>query len=165
MYQCIICFIRYIGESNIKIYKNMEKKIFMALGLHLIPEFKLWLLICLICYIEGLIMVLILRWQFIHLGKKELIWLFFVVVSLSHTMFMVDHLTFFITIFYVNNILYLMYYVCKKYPDKVEVETLRIIYLKKDPIKNKELIEQAEKRRTIEFLKAVERESKRKKWW
>lgn len=58
MFRCIIYFIKYIEENKNK--KKMQKQLFMALGLYLLTEIQLYMLLCIIGFIELLIIFFIL---------------------------------------------------------------------------------------------------------
>lgn len=113
MFQCIIYFIKYIEGNKNK--KNMEKQLFMALGLHLHTEIQLYMFLCIIGFFELIIMLIILwlKGYFIEIWDAVILTpcLFWIVYHL----FLVEHVTFFSALFYINLWLLIIYLICRLY--------------------------------------------------
>jgi len=78
----------------------MEKTIFMLLGLHLLPEQKLYWLILLISYTELSIMLFCDVKKKIFLLKNEIYYFLLLLLNdLAYTAFNVEHITFFLVYF------------------------------------------------------------------
>ena len=93
----------------------MEKKLFMALGLYLLTEQQLYWLICGISQFE-LIIILIIMWKKEYfIEKYDVIYLMISIQMIAYSLFMIEHVTFFFSLFYINVFLIIIYLICKKY--------------------------------------------------
>lgn len=93
----------------------MEKQIFMALGLHLLTEHQLYWLLFIIGLIELFIMLIIMWKKNFFLEWLDVIYLIIVIKFIVYSLFWVEHLTFFSTIFYINVFLIIIYLICRQY--------------------------------------------------
>lgn len=88
----------------------MEKKIFMALGLHLCTEVQLFHIIVLLGFIKALIMLVVLHKRGYFVEKFDLVILTTGIYWLTYVLFLKEHLTFFSCIFYNFFYLFMIYW-------------------------------------------------------
>jgi len=93
----------------------MEKQIFMALGLHLLPEPQLFWLIFLIGVIELFILYFIMWIKNFFLEWFDLVYLSTVIYCIDCWLFWDEHLTFFSTLFYINVYLLIVFVICRMF--------------------------------------------------
>jgi hypothetical protein len=74
-------------------------------------------------------------------------------------MFIIENITFFCTIFNITTVLCLLFYLCKRYPDKRELFKLKEkVYKKKlEKMKGAELVEGLKKFREMEIAHEIEK--------
>jgi hypothetical protein len=93
----------------------MERELFFALGLHLLTEQQLYWLICGVCYVELIIMLIIMWKKKYFIEKIDIVYLIIAIQMLAYVLFKVEHVTFFFSIFYITLFLLLIFLICRQY--------------------------------------------------
>lgn len=94
----------------------MEKKIFIALNLHYLTESQLFLLLCVIGILEGVVLLFYMHYRKdYYVGLPEIFWVFLCLPFIIYMLFIIEHLTFFSCVFYTQLLLVILYYMTKQY--------------------------------------------------
>ena len=97
----------------------MEKQLFMWCNLYLLPEKQLCLLLCLIGLLEGFLLIAYMYYiKKYSIGLPDFCWVIFCMPLFTYMLFMVDHLTFFSCLFYIQVFILIFYFIVKKYSIK-----------------------------------------------
>jgi len=98
----------------------MEKRLFFLLNLHLLNEKQLFGLLCIITLINMLIGLgyLWYKWYFVEL--YDVFVLGIGIVQFAYCLFLVEHITFFASLFYLHMLLLIFLRIVKMYSYKIE---------------------------------------------
>lgn len=89
--------------------------LYTLLGLHLLTPQQLYFLLCLISYIELIIMLRIMWKKKFFIEKIDIVYLIVAIQLIAYALFKVEHVTFFFSLFYINLFLLLIYLICSQY--------------------------------------------------
>ena len=96
----------------------MDKQLIWALGLHLWTEQQLYLLLCTISYIEMTTLLVVLWKKDYFVEKLDWVYLFFSIQIIASTLFIIENVGFFCSLFYINLFLFMIFLIIRKYKYK-----------------------------------------------